>query len=109
MGNSGGRPARQWATVDAHRVVPASIVTTKGLTGILKSTADDGHRVASSGSHTWAESLSFDSAKATCRWCEFLRIHRSLARRERSHEKVPEGTVSCGGELTADARRVYSR
>ena len=29
--------------------------------------------------------------------------------RERLHETDSEGSVSCGGELTADAERVYSR
>lgn len=34
---------------------------------------------------------------------------RSWKRRERSHEIDSEGSVSCGGELTANAERVYSR
>lgn len=81
---SGELLARQWALVDA---------LTGGAGVRNHNERADGHYVR---------------AEATCRPPQ-LGGGRSLDGRKRSHEIDPEGTVSCGGELTAHAERVYSR
>ena len=91
------------------RVVPGCAITTKGLTGTFH--------------FAWradGESILLDLSS------EFMRLHReqvskrhagdprscgcrSLDGRKRSHKTDSEGSVFCGGELTANAERVYSR
>ncbi len=66
------------------RVVPGCAITTKGLTGTSEKCRSD---------------------------MPALAIEREpvLDRRKRSQKTVSEELVFCGGELTADAERVYSR
>ncbi len=67
------------------RVVPGCAITTKGLTGTFEKCRSDMPA----------------TRNPAGRW--------SLDGRKRLHKTDSEGSVFCGGELTANAERVYSR
>lgn len=79
----GDRPARQWAVVDALTGGAGCVITTKGLTGY--------------------------KCRSNMLVIRVLTRLPVLGRRKRSHEIDSEGSVSCDGELMANAGRVYSR
>lgn len=66
------------------RVVPGCAITTKGLTG------------------------TFEKCRSDMLMIRVLTRSSVLGRRKRSHEIDSEGSVSCDGELMANAERVYS-